>query len=88
MTQPNPGGTTPPSVAAPATERAVVPANAPMLIGIFGPENGLSAMIRMPGGRIHEVQAGQKLKGRQVLAIDAGGVILRKGNDEERLSMP
>ncbi|MBB96262.1 MAG: hypothetical protein CML68_16925 [Rhodobacteraceae bacterium] len=88
MTQASSGGATPPSVAGPATQSADLSRNQPVVIGIFGPANALNAMVRLPGGRTVTVAPGEKLRGRQVLAIDDHGVILAQGGRQERLSLP
>lgn len=88
MTQETSGGATPPSVAGPATETVVLPRNTPMVIGIFGPDQGLSAMIRMPNGRITTVHRGDKVNGRQVVRIDAKGVVVVAHGREDRFAMP
>lgn len=58
------------------------------LIGLFGPQNALSALIRSPGGRIRRVSAGESLGARRILGIDANGLMLEKNGRATRLSLP
>lgn len=88
MTQTNAGGNTPPSVAQRATRKVDIDLGAPMLIGIFGPEDGLSAMVRLPGGRIRKVRRGERLMGRRVTGIDADGVSWTGSGTSNRLTLP
>ncbi|WP_428928648.1 hypothetical protein [Marinibacterium sp. SX1] len=88
MTQTNAGGTTPPNVAATATQSVPLSRNHPMVIGIYGPENALSALVRLPNGKITTVRPGERLRGRQVLAIDSKGLILAHNGRQERLALP
>lgn len=88
MTQPNADGPTPSSVAGPATTTAPVAKNGPMVIGVFGPEQNLTAMVRMPGGKTVTVNRGQRLRGKQVVRIDTDGLVLAQGGREERLALP
>ena len=88
MTQMNAGGTPPPNVASKATTRVPMSKNRPMVIGIFGPENDLTALVRLPGGKTTKVQRGERLTGKQVVRIDSEGLVLARGGREERLALP
>lgn len=88
MTQSNPGGATPPSVAGPATVQADLPSQKPFVLGIFGPEQNLAALIRLPNGRTKTFHRGDRLNGRQIVRIDTDGVVVASGGREDRLALP
>lgn len=88
MTQSNPGGPTPLSVTGPATVQTVLPRQTPLVLGIFGPDQHLSALIRLPNGRTRKVHSGDRLNGRTILAIDPHGLVTTKGGHQERLTLP
>lgn len=88
MTQQSAGGVTPPKVAGLATQSADLARHHPVVIGVFGPENAMSAMVLMPNGKTESVQRGQRIKGKQVVRIDKDGVVLAHNGREERLPLP
>lgn len=88
MTQNTTGGATPPNAASLATNRVDLSLNTPMVLGVFGPENGLSALVRLPGGKTRTLQTGERLNGKRVVRIDTDGVVLAQGGREERLALP
>ena len=58
------------------------------VIGVFGPEKALQALIRMPDGQIQKVSRGTRLGSGLVTGIDATGLILARGSDTRRLTLP
>lgn len=75
-------------VAAQATKPISIPRNSILLLGVFGPEANMKALVRLPGGRIQTVEAGKSLHGGTVRAIDENGLILQKNNKLQRLYLP
>lgn len=57
------------------------------LLGLFGPEDNLKALLRMPSGRIREITLGTRLSQGTVIAIDHNGLVLSKGNSTHRLTV-
>ncbi len=57
-------------------------------MGIFGPKDNLRALVRSSGGALNEVMPGQRFAGGKVVAIDADGVMLLKGGQTKRISIP
>lgn len=79
---------TPEKVARLATQNIQMDPAGAMLIGVFGPEEALSALVRLPGGRIRRLARGTRFQGGQVAGVDAGGVSLVKGAKTRRLTLP
>ncbi|MEM7319246.1 MAG: hypothetical protein AAF408_09525 [Pseudomonadota bacterium] len=70
-----------------ATQRGALNRSGVVLLGVFGPQNSMRALIRMPGGQVREVKPGARLNGGKVAAIDAEGLILQKNGTANRLSL-
>lgn len=81
-------GATPANVAAKATETAALDRSALSLLGLFGPSDALRALVRLPGGRIKQVEAGQNLDWGRIVGIDATGIMVLKKGQTTRISMP
>ncbi|MGV6850138.1 MAG: hypothetical protein ACWA5A_17330 [Marinibacterium sp.] len=81
------GQPTPEKVARYATKTIDWDADAPMLIGIFGPEESLSALVRMPGGRIRQLTRGGRFHGGKVVGVDPGGLSFVVGARTRRLPL-
>ena len=75
-------------VATAATQSGVLNRSTTTLIGVFGPEQDMQAMMRMSGGAVRRVKRGASVAGGKVVAIDAKGLILQKGGDTVRLVIP
>jgi Tfp pilus assembly protein PilP len=88
MTSPIKAGKTPAKVANLATHSKGLDLNDLTLLGVFGPKDALTALIRMPGGRIKRIKAGDRLGTGVVLAIDMDGVMLSKFGQTQRLFLP
>lgn len=76
------------SVAQAATTRNALVMNRTALLGVFGKPSNRGALVRLRGGRTTRVEVGDRLDGGQVVAIDAGRVIYRKGGRDLTLEMP
>lgn len=58
------------------------------LLGLFGPEDSMTALVRLPSGRTRQVQRGSRLSAGLVVAIDAKGVVLSARGGTQLLEMP
>lgn len=76
---------TPENVARIATEPHVLRDRKLTLIGLFGPDSDLRALVRLPSGRIKEVAPGNRLSVGQVIAIDRKGLLLSRNGETARL---
>ena len=76
------------SVAATATSQGVLDRGELTLLGLFGPEADLAALVRLPSGRILKVVTGDRLARGRVVAIDAEGLMLQRGGATSRITIP
>ena len=67
---------TPRQVAERATKSVEIPRSGPMLLGVFGNRNAPEALVRLPNGRLDTVALGDRVSGRQVVAIADGRIAL------------
>lgn len=81
-------GATPENVATKATNSNALDRSTLNLLGIFGPTDSMSALVRLPGGRVRKVETGQKLGRGRIVAIDAEGLMMVKNGRSERIGMP
>jgi len=88
MANPNPAGSTPANVAKMATLPGVLSSGGTILIGLFGLENDLTALVREAGRRIRKVKPGQTLSGGRVVGIDKEGIVLERAGRTWRLDLP
>jgi len=58
------------------------------LMGVFGPSEDLSALMRLPSGRVRKVTRGTRLPSGRIVGIDANGVLLEKNGTTHRLAIP
>lgn len=58
------------------------------LLGLYGPEDNLTALLRLPSGRTRKVQRGSRLPEGRVVAIDAKGLVLSSRGGTQLLEMP
>ncbi|WP_425098492.1 hypothetical protein [Tropicibacter sp. S64] len=78
-------GDTPAKVQDIATTEATLPGSEPMVLGVFGKENAPHALIRLPNGKVTEVQVGSRIGAQQVIAVAADAIVL---SNSKRLRMP
>lgn len=88
MTSRNEAGQTPERVARIATTDRALARGKTDLIGLFGPRNNMSALIRTSRGAIKRVEVGETLSIGRIVAIDEKGVILSKNGQNRRLTLP
>lgn len=70
-----------------ATQAAKIRANTLTVLGVFGPSGDLRALVRLPGGKVEEVSAGDRTRAGEVLGIDAEGLMLRHGGRTRRIGI-
>ncbi|NIZ59421.1 hypothetical protein DL239_00365 [Sedimentitalea sp. CY04] len=76
------------TVARLATQNKVLNQKSLALMGLFGPTNDLTALMRLPGGRVRRVNRGARLLAGRVVGIDDKGVLFEKNGTTHRLAMP
>ncbi|MEP4038189.1 hypothetical protein [Pseudophaeobacter sp.] len=79
---------TPSRVAKQATQSNALPHRRLSLLGLFGAENNLQAMVRLPSGRVKTVKTGSRLALGRVLGIDTTGLVWEKSGRSQRFEMP
>ncbi|SDX99988.1 hypothetical protein [Citreimonas salinaria] len=71
-----------------ATTQVEIDTKGPILLGLVGTEEALSALIRLPDGTIERVGAGDTLGERDtVVGIDSDGVVVTRGPFTNRLRL-
>lgn len=88
MTTQNQAGRTPKKVATHATRINMINPNKTALIGLFGAQEDLNALIRSPNGKIQRVKTGKRLGIGKVVGIDKYGVMIEKNDRSWRMSLP
>lgn len=81
-------GETPANVAARATQTGVLNRVQTNLLGVFGPENDLNALVRLPDGRIRRVKPGSRLSMGRVVGVDAKGLMVQTNGRTQRITIP
>lgn len=88
MTTSKRAGATPGAVADHATDKSALRPGALTLIGIFGRDADLTALVRRRGGRIEKVRIGKSLPEGRVAGIGMDGLVLEKHGKTRRIRMP
>lgn len=92
MTSPTKADTTPANVASLATKSLDLADNLDRrsltLLGIFGQMESLTALVRLPGGRVKRVKVGDRLGTGIVSGIDTDGLMLAQYGQTRRLQLP
>ncbi|MGR3495898.1 hypothetical protein [Citreimonas sp.] len=71
-----------------ATRHVELDTAGPILLGLVGTDDAMSALIRLPDGTVQRVAPGDRLGERDVVeGIDSDGVILTRGPFVNRLRM-
>ncbi|WP_157792253.1 hypothetical protein [Pseudooceanicola marinus] len=84
----SPSAPSQPSVARQATVENAINLNKVNLIGVTGSPSERTALVRLPDGRIRNVQVGDRLDGGRVAAIGDTALRYVKGNRNLLLEMP
>jgi len=87
MTQNDTTSVTPETLTA-ATIETDVSLKGTLLLGTMETAKGPHALVRKPNGRIERVVPGDKIGRRVVAAIEPGHMVLTRGENTERLSIP
>lgn len=70
-----------------ATQKNALPSNT-TVIGLFGPEQALKALVRFSSGRLREIEVGDRLASHgHVVAIDTKGIMIEKSGVSQRLTL-
>lgn len=80
--------TTPPQVAATATQTTNDLGGAVTLLGTFGSQNAPQALLKLRGGKTATVSRGDRVNGQTVVAIEDGRVALARNGTAHWLDMP
>jgi len=88
MANPSPAGATPANVAEMATQSGVLSRTGLSLIGVFGQEANLQALVRDSNGKVHRVAKGTRLAAGRIVGINAAGVMLEKHGRTVHLMLP
>ena len=84
MTQSN----TPAQVAQEATEHTASNLNHIVLLGTFGPQKALQALVRLPNGRVAQVTKGDRIGRQTVYAIDDARIALGQNGRAQLVAIP
>lgn len=76
------------TVAQLATQNRALDQKKLALMGLFGPSEDLTALMRLPNGKVRRVDRGTRLSAGRVIGIDAKGVLIEKNGATRRLAMP
>ena len=82
------GGRTPARVAQTATKKVDLGSGSETLIGVFGPEQSMKALVRDANGRIRKVKRGSRISAGLIVAIDAKGLMVQRSGKVERMAIP
>ena len=88
MTNKTDAGRTPATVARSATMPQVLDTGEMALIGLSGGAKSYHALVRLPGGRIKKVAAGDHLSWGRVVAIDENGLVYHRSGKTTRITLP
>jgi hypothetical protein len=80
--------TTPPKVAATATQTTHDLGGALILLGTFGTQTDPQALLKLRNGSTETMSRGDKVNGQTVVAIEEGRVALARNGTAHWLDMP
>jgi len=70
-----------------ATRSGAMDLGQTVVLGVFGPKDNMSALLRGSTGRIRQVSRGDRVKSRTVVAIDDKGILLERDGKTTRLTL-
>lgn len=70
-----------------ATQSGALKRNSTSVLGVFGPQGDMRALIRTSSGRVKQVKAGARINSAKVVGIDKEGLILQKNGRTQRLNI-
>ncbi|MCI5111032.1 MAG: amidophosphoribosyltransferase [Marivita sp.] len=80
--------TTPPQVAATATQTTNDLGDSVTLLGTFGSQSDPQALLKLRGGKTATVSRGDRVNGQTVVAIEDGRVALARNGTAHWIDMP
>jgi Tfp pilus assembly protein PilP len=81
-------GETPAKVAQMATKSHVLNNTTLSLLGVFGSDGDMQALVRHPGGRVEKIKTGERIVLGRVLAIDKDGLMVERNGQARRIGIP
>ncbi|QBF31386.1 hypothetical protein [Thalassococcus sp. S3] len=81
------GGATSDRVAGFATVEDQIDLSGTIVLGVFGANTDLTALVRLRSGRVRRVRRGMRLSGSDVAGIDSDGIVLHRHGRISRLSL-
>lgn len=88
MASNNGRGRTPEQVAKAATSSRVLNSGGLSLLGVFGADGAMQALVRHPGGRVQKIKTGSRFGFGKVIAIDKDGLMVAQNGQARRIAMP
>lgn len=80
-------GATPAHVARMATQPGPGSSGDLLLLGIFGAQDRMQALVR-ERGRVRRVSPGTRIGAGRVMGIDAAGLVIQKNGRAQRVALP
>ena len=71
-----------------ATQKGALNKSTMSVLGVFGPQSEMRALMRLSSGRVKEVKLGSRVSSGTIVAIDAEGVMLRQSGQTKRIAIP
>lgn len=70
-----------------ATQPGSLKRNSAAVLGVFGAQDDLRALVRTSSGRVKQIKPGARINSAKVVGIDKDGLILQKNGRTERLNI-
>lgn len=70
-----------------ATQRGALDRGAVALLGVYGPQGNMQALLRMPSGRVKKIKPGSRVNSGRVAAIDDDGLIIERNGEARRMKL-
>lgn len=70
-----------------ATQPGTLKQNSTSVLGVFGAQDDMRALVRTSSGRVKQIKTGARINSAKVVAIDKDGLILQKNGRTERLNI-
>ena len=77
-----------PTVNSAATQKGALSKNGTTVLGVFGPQHDMSALMRLSSGRVQEVKTGSRVGSGTIVAVDKDGIMLRQSGQTKRIAIP
>ncbi|MGV6803862.1 MAG: hypothetical protein ACWA49_06610 [Ruegeria sp.] len=76
------------TVAGAATQKGALTKHSTTVLGVFGPQNDMRALMRLSSGRVKKVKTGNRIGSGTIVAIDKDGIMLRHSGQTKRIAIP